>query len=406
MHQWLSVVGIGEDGWEGVNGIGKALITEAKVVFGGKRHLDMLAPTTHQAKIPWSSPIATSLQEIAQLRGQKVCVLASGDPLCYGIGTTLLGYFPIEEMIIVPSASAFSLACAHLGWSLPDVETISLCGRPLSLLNAVIYPGAKVLVLSAQGETPAQVAEHLTKSGFGASQLTVLERMGGKQEQQIQGIAADWSEARVADLNLIAITCKQENPLTSYLPPRLPGLPDDAYKHDGQLTKWEVRAVTLAALAPLPGQLLWDIGAGCGSIAIEWLRSDRRCRAWAVEKNPHRISYLVDNALSLGTPHLQVKQGEALEVIPELPQPDAIFIGGGLTTPGLCEYCWAVLPPGGHLVANAVTVEGEQQLFKACQGWGGKLSRLAISRAESLGQFLGWKALAPVTQWLAIKPPA
>jgi precorrin-6Y C5,15-methyltransferase (decarboxylating) len=404
MQKWLSVVGIGEDGLEGVSPVGRSLLSQATVIVGGERHLAMLPSDDLRKKILWTSPIADSVQQIIQHRGQSICVLASGDPMCYGIGVTLTRHIPIAEMTIIPAPSAFSLTCARLGWSLTDVETLSLCGRDPAILNAVLYPGARILILSADQTTPVTVAQLLTQQGYRESQITVLERMGGTDERIIEGIASTWTTTNLACLNTIAITCSGEwESSPTPRSPRTPGLPDAAYYHDGQLTKREVRAVTLSALAPSPGQLLWDVGSGCGSIAIEWMRSDRRCRAIAIEQHPTRLQYIADNATALGVPHLKIIAGEAPNSLNELPEPDAIFVGGGLTTPDLLETCWRLLRPGGHLVANAVTIEGEQQLFQWQGTLGGTLTRIAIQRAEPVGKFLGWKAMTPVTQWVVVK---
>jgi precorrin-6B C5,15-methyltransferase / cobalt-precorrin-6B C5,C15-methyltransferase len=413
MSKWLTILGIGEDGVPGLSPVGRSLLDQAEILVGGDRHLAMIPPEVAQERLLWTSPIATSVAEILQRRGQAVCVLASGDPLCYGIGVTLLRQIPISEMTIIPAVSAFSLACARMGWSLSETETLSLCGRDLALVNAVIYPGAQLLILSADRQTPALVAQLLTQQGYGASSVTVLERMGGLQERRTEGMACSWSRTDLADLNTLAITCRstlaESTGLTTAqaatLPkPRLPGLPDAAYQHDGQLTKREVRAITLSTLAPLPGQLLWDVGAGCGSISIEWMRTHPRCRAIALEQHPKRLQYIADNATALGTPELKIIAGVAPTTLQNLPQPDAIFIGGGLTTPDLLATCWQALRSGGRLAANAVTVESEQQLFQWRSQLGGNLSRIAIQRAEPIGQFLGWKAMAPVTQWMVQKP--
>jgi len=401
--RWLSIVGIGEDGLAGVSPVGRSLIDQATILMGGERHLAMVPAEDSRERFVWASPIAKSINMLINLRGQSVCVLASGDPMCYGIGVTLTRHFSLEEMTIVPSLSAFSLACARLGWSLTAVETLSLCGRDPALLNALLYSGAKLLVLSADRQTPAIVAQQLTQQGWGASEITVLERLGGSYERIISNIAANWTSTELADLNTIAIACIPENPAISGFS-RLSGRPDAVYHHDGQLTKREVRAVTLSALAPLSGQLLWDVGAGCGSIGIEWMRCDRRCRAIAIEHHPTRLKYIAENALVLGTPNLKIIAGAAPAALQDLPQPDAIFIGGGSTVPELFETCWAALPGGGRLVANAVTVESEQKVLQWQQEWGGEITRSAIQRAEPVGKFLGWKAMAPITQWIVTKP--
>jgi precorrin-6Y C5,15-methyltransferase (decarboxylating) len=400
-HKWLAIVGVGEDGLAGLNPVGRSLLEQAEVVVGGERHLAMLPSEDSREQLLWSSPIAASVKQVVQRRGQAVCVLASGDPMCYGIGVTLLRHVAIAEMTIVPAPSAFSLACARLGWPLAEVETLSLCGRDPSLLNAALYPGARLLILSADRSTPLTVAQLLSQTGFGASEITVLERMGGIHERITTAIANHWTTTDLADLNTIAIQARSSRPTSEFS--RCPGLPDTVYHHDGQLTKREIRAVTLSALAPLPGQLLWDVGAGCGSISIEWMRSQPRCRAIAIEQHPTRLQYIADNASALGTPHLKIIAGTAPAALHDLPEPDAIFIGGGLTTPDLLATCWRSLRSGGRLVANAVTVEGEQMLFQWQQEWGGELTRLAVQRTEAVGKFLGWKALAPVTQWVGVK---
>lgn len=400
-EKWLSLIGIGEEGIIGLTPLAKWHLDRAEVIFGGVRHLAMLPLDDPREKIVWSTPLSHSLEEISRRQGQAVCVLASGDPLCYGIGSTLLRHIPITAMTIIPSPSAFSLACAKLGWSSTEVETLSLCGRDPALLNYFLYPGSRLLILSADKNTPAVVAKLLVARGYGQTPMTVLEHLGGNLERCLTGIAASWHLADGADLNLIALSCVAD-PETLALS-RLAGLPDLAYHHDGQLTKKEVRAITLAALNPLPGQLLWDVGAGCGSISLEWLRCHPRCRAVAIEQNSKRLQFIADNASALGVPHLQIISGEAPRALEGLPQPDTIFIGGGLTTPHVLETCWKALAPGGRLVANGVTIESEQMLLQGQQQIGGELTRIAIQRAEPIGKFLGWKAFAPITQWIAIK---
>ena len=401
MKKWLSIIGIGEDGVAGLSPIALSCVDKATIIFGGERHLSMLPADDNSQKIPWKSPFPTSITEIISRRGEAVCILASGDPLCYGVGATILKDIPISEITIIPAPSAFSLACSRLGWSLTEVETLSLCGRPVSLLQSYIYPGAKLLILSEGKHTPAIVAEILIIRGYGNSQITVLEKMGNVNEEIITDIAANWQEGNIASLNTIAVECVADRGIVGLS--RFPGLPDDAFHHDGQLTKREVRAVTLSSLAPLPGELLWDVGAGCGSISIEWLRSDRRCRAIAIEQNSTRLNYIADNAAALGTPNLQIMAGKALEVIPNLPTPNAIFIGGGVTAPEILENCWNVLVPGGRMVVNVVTLAGEQRLYQWHEKVGGNFTRIAIQRAEPIGKFLGWKAMSPVTQWIGIK---
>jgi precorrin-6B C5,15-methyltransferase / cobalt-precorrin-6B C5,C15-methyltransferase len=400
-EKWLSIVGIGESGLGELSSSARGLFDRATIIVGGHRHLAMLDPTDIRDRIVWTSPLADSIASILQHRGTPVCVLASGDPLCYGIGVTLLRDISIDEINIIPAPSTFSLVCARLGWSLTAVETLSLCGRSPDFLSAILAPNAKLILLSAGADTPQIVADILTQRGYGDSRMTVLEHIGGEEERLISDIAKSWSKPDVAALNAIAIECVISPDITPLN--RLPGLPDNAYHHDGQLTKREVRAITLAALAPMPGELLWDVGAGCGSIGIEWLRSHPSCSAIAIEQNPHRLKFIADNMTALGTPHLQLIQGKAPAALVDLPTPDAIFIGGGTTSAGLLDTCWAALRSGGRLVANAVTVESELQLLQWHQQVGGELSRIAIQRTQSIGTFLGWKPLIPITQLVVFK---
>lgn len=401
MHKWLSVVGIGEDGLSGLSAIALSLLDRSQVVVGGARHLAMLPTDDTREQLLWASPIQATVDQIIRRRGQSVCVLASGDPMCHGIGVTLSRQIPISEMTVIPAASAFSLACARLGWALADVETFSLTNRPIASIALAFYPGARLLVLSADRHTPAKVADLLTQRGFGSSLMTVFERMGSGAERRIEGVAAAWNVADLADLNAIAIAVAADRETVIF--PRTSGLPDAAYRHDGQLTKREVRAVTLSALAPIPGELLWDVGAGCGSIAIEWMRSHRSCRAIAIERHPTRLEYIAENASNLGVPELKIVAGDAPEALVNLPQPDAIFIGGGVTAEALLETCWNALGEGGRLVVNAVTVESELTVLQWHSLHGGELIRIGIQRTGAIGSFLGWKPLAPITQWAVVK---
>lgn len=400
-QKWLSIIGIGEDGLQGLSAIARSLIAQAEVIIGGDRHLAMLPNDDAREKIPWASPFSASITEILRRRGQPICILASGDPMCYGVGVTLTRHIPIAEITLIPAPSAFSLACARLGWSLTEVDTLSLCGRPATLLHSYIYPRAKLLILSEGKETPKIVAEILKSWGYGDSKIIVLERMGSIHERIIESTATSWSETDIVALNTIAVDCIADFGVISL--PRIPGLPDNAYHHDGQLTKREVRAITLSTLAPMPGELLWDVGAGCGSISIEWMRSHPRCQAIAIEQNGSRLKYIADNSVALGTPNLQIIAGKSPSALKDLPIPDAIFIGGGVTASGLFDICWQALRPGGRFVANVVTIDGEQTLFQWYEKVGGSFTRLAIQKAEPIGKFLGWRAMAPVTQWIAVK---
>lgn len=401
MGAWLSVVGLGEEGFEALSPAARRLVDSAEVLVGGERHLAML-PQDDRERLTWPRPLLDLIPEIESRRGRRVCVLATGDPMAYGIGSTLMRHLSAEEMLVLPAPSAFSLACARLGWPLHEVETVTLHGRPLAILQSHVLPGARLVLLADDGSTPSKVAALLRERGYGPSAMTVLEHMGGAAERRLEGRAADWSEGRVADFHTLALCCEAE-PGAALLP-RVPGLPDEAFKHDGQMTKREVRAATLAALAPVPGQRLWDVGAGCGSIAIEWMRAAAGAEAIAIEREPARTALISANAEALGTPKLKLVEGEVPAALDDLAAPDAVFIGGGLTAEGLFERCWDALPSGGRLVANAVTLEGEQALAAWQARVAGALTRVAVSRAEPIGGRLGWRPLMPVTQLAVTKP--
>lgn len=400
MSRWLSIVGIGDDGLDGLTAAARTLVDQAEVLVGGDRHLAML-PADGRERMSWPKPFDPTLATLKAYRGRPVCVLASGDPSCYGVGSLIAAQLGAEEMRIVPAPSAYSLACARLGWNLAEVETLSLHARPLELLHPFIQPQARLLVLSRDGDTPRQIAGLLCERDYGRSRVSVLEHMGGCEERVVSGAAASWDEKPSADLNTVAIECVAD--AGAALLPRVAGLPDDVFEHDGQLTKREVRAVTLAVLAPVAGQTLWDIGAGCGSVSIEWMRAARGARAIAIEENSERCRMIASNAQALGTPGLDIVSGRAPGSLRELPSPDAVFIGGGATREGLFDTCWAALDGGGRLVANGVTVEGEQALAEWRRKVGGSLVRLSIARAAPVGRFLGWRPSMPVTQFAATK---
>ncbi|MBM3481948.1 MAG: precorrin-6y C5,15-methyltransferase (decarboxylating) subunit CbiE [Alphaproteobacteria bacterium] len=402
MTAWLTVLGIGEEGVEALSPASRALITNAELLVGGARHLGLASTLPSTAiRIPWRTPLADTFPEIERWRGQRVVVLATGDPLCYGIGNKLLRHFALPELRLIPAPSAFSLAGARLGWDSADVDRITLHGRPLEGLRRHLAPNAKLIVLAADGSTPAAAAKLLVGAGYGESRISVFEHMGGPAERRVDGTASTWSEARTADLNTLAIHCVAGPRAKRYR--GAPGLPDRAFETDGLLTKREVRAVTISLLAPHPGALLWDVGAGSGSVAIEWLLQEPRAEAIAIEREAERVALIARNAEALGTPELEIEQGEAPEVFDGLPDPDAIFIGGGLSEPSLIETCYERLKPGGRLVANAVTLEGEATLVRARQRFGGTLTRIDIARAEPLGPFAAWRPHLPVTQYAVTK---
>jgi precorrin-6Y C5,15-methyltransferase (decarboxylating) len=400
MKRWLSIVGIGDDGLEGLAPAARRLIDRAEVLVGGERHLAML-PDDDREKLTWPTPLVGLIDDIKAHRGRRVCVMATGNPMFYGVGVTLARHIPIEEMEVVPAPSAFALACARLGWSQADVETLTLHGRPPESIHAYIQPDVRLLILSYDGSTPARVAELLRGCGYEESRMWVLEHMGGKDEKVLSGTAAEWPSQVTADLNTVAVECVAG--ATAELMARTPGLPDEAFRHDGQLTKREIRAATLAALLPMSGQHLWDVGAGCGSVGIEWMRAARGTRASAVERNRARVRFISENAVALGTPLLKVVEGTAPEALAGLDAPDAVFIGGGASAAGLFEACWEALQTGGRLVANAVTVEGEQALFAWHKEVGGELTRISISQASPVGRYQGWRPMMPVTQFSVVK---
>ena len=403
MSPAVVVVGIGADGWDGLGEAARAAIAEAEVLVGGARHLD-LVPETGAERMPWPSPMSELLDRLPEMADRRLCVLASGDPLLHGVGTTLARRLPPGALTIIPHVSAPAIACARLGWPAVNVELVSLVGRPLEALHPALQPGRRVIVLVAPPVGAGEVAALLRGRGYGPSRLVALEELGGPGERMRDGVADGWGDEATGPLSTLAIECR-EAPGAPLLP-RSPGLPDDAYESDGQLTKREVRAITLAALAPVPGQMLWDVGAGSGSVAIEWMRTHPSCQAVAVEARADRAGRIERNARALGVPGLRVVAGEAPEALLGLEAPDAVFVGGGLAADGLVDRCWGALAPGGRLVVNAVTLEGEGVLAACHAARGGRLVRIAIGHAEALGGFRGLRPQRPVTQWSARKPVA
>ncbi len=399
---WLAIVGIGEDGVEGLSGAARAAIKGAAAVFGGTRHLTLAASLIHGEAIAWPARMKTAIPTILARRGEKIAVLVSGDPFWHGLGSLLADLVPIAEMTVFPRPSAFSLACARLGWPLQRITTISLCGHPLPTLIPHLQPRARVLALSADATTPAQVAALLVARGFGPSRMHILEALGGPRERVRETAADAFALADVGPLNLLGLDL-EAGPEAAIIP-RAPGLPDDFFAHDGQISKREIRALALSALAPRRGERLWDIGAGAGSIAIEWLLADPANEAIAIEADPARAARIRDNAASLGVPRLDIVAGEAPAALARLPPPDAVFIGGGARTPGLIEAAWAALAPGGRLVAHAVTLETEMVLAAARARLGGRMTRIGIARLEPLGALSGFRPAMTVTAWQVEKP--
>jgi precorrin-6B C5,15-methyltransferase / cobalt-precorrin-6B C5,C15-methyltransferase len=400
--RWLSIVGIGEDGIEGLNPVARGLIGSAEIVFGGRRHLALAASLIRGAQRPWPSPFDGVAEEVLRHRGRAVCVLASGDPFHYGVGAVLARHIDAREMIVVPAPSAFSLAAARLSWSLPETVLLSLHGRTLDLIRPYLQPGAHILALTSDGDAPAALAKLLTECGFGVSRLTVLAALGGPRENIHVTTAAGFELGATGALNVVALDVAAAS--GARILARTPGLADDLFEHDGQITKREIRAVTLSSLAPRRGELLWDIGAGSGSVAIEWMLADPSLRAVAVERRADRAARIRRNAAAFGVPDLDIVEGAAPAALSGLATPDAVFVGGGAGDAGVLDAAVRALRPNGRLVVNAVTLETEALLLARRAAFGGDLIRIAVSRADAVGDSTGWRPAMPVTQWTWTKP--
>lgn len=393
----ITVVGIGADGMTGLGDTARAELRGATVIYGSRRQLDLLDDSVTAQRREWPSPLMPALEALRDATADAH-VVASGDPMLHGIGATLVKVLGVERVTVLPHVSSVTLACARMGWAVQDTEVISLMTeRP----HTAIRSGGQAVVLCRDGADPVIIARLLTESGRGDSELSVLEQLGGPDERHREGTARGWATLDPGDIDALNVVAVR------YLPDERRGsvLPDDAYAHDGQITKQMIRAVTLAALAPRPGELLWDVGSGSGSVAIEWCRSQTGCRAVAFERDEARRARLSDNVLAFGV-RVEVR-GDAPAGFRDLvgrPPPSAIFIGGGLTQPGLFEACLAALPPGGRLVANAVTAESEAFLAQRHSQSGGRLRRYQHYSGEPVGSFTGWRPALPVTQWVMVKP--
>ncbi|WP_407666756.1 precorrin-6y C5,15-methyltransferase (decarboxylating) subunit CbiE [Microvirga roseola] len=397
---WLTVIGIGEDGRAGLSSLALSALDQAEFVIGGARHLDLAAPLAARAQT-WPSPFADGYPMVLARRGQPTCVLATGDPFHYGVGGELARLIPADEIVCFPQPSAFSLAAARMGWSLPDCDCVSLHGRTLERVIPHLQPNARFLALSWDGSTPGRLADLLKARGFGASMITVLEALGGPRERIRRASAAAFDIGEIDPLNTVALEVLAAN--DARVVTLAPGLPDSWFENDGQLTKAEMRALTLAALAPRTGELLWDIGAGAGSVGIEWCLRHPRNRCIGIEERGDRAERARRNAAELGAVALEVRFGRAPEALAGLPAPDAVFIGGGAPEPGVFDAAWTALRPGGRLVINAVTLETETLLGSLHARHGGAMRRLALSRLERVGGMHGWRAAMPVTQWVVTK---
>ena len=401
MIPWLTIIGMGEDGFDPLSAAAKQALENADFVIGSQRMFAMLPPSKAEQHL-WPQPFSEMVHQVKSFAHRRTVLLATGDPMNYGVARKIFEFIPREEVTVIPHLSAFTLAAARLGWSLPDCDCFTIHGRPAANLEAFIQPDTRLLVLTQDETSIAEACRRLVARGFETSLVIVLENLGGPQERITtfaanQNPALDWSP-----LNTLAIHCRVSPAAKIWS--RVGGLPDEAFIHDGQLTKREVRAATLAALAPAPDQLLWDVGAGCGSVAIEWMRSTRGCEAIAIEQNTARCAMIAQNTDQLGTPRLKLVQGEAPAALANLPAPHAIFIGGGVGDSGVFETCWAALRRSGRLVANVVTIEGEMHLYDLHEKHGGELVRIAVSRLESVGKLRALKPKMPITQWRVTKP--
>lgn len=401
MRTRVTVVGIGADGWAGLAPGARALLEDAEVVLGGRRHLEMLPDVPGQRRETWPSPLRDGLPELLErYAGRPVVALASGDPLVSGIATTLVELLGAEAVEVVPALSSVALARARLRWPAESTEVVTLVGRDPHVVARSLAPGLRLIVLSSDGSTPAVVAALLTAAGYGASRMSVLADLGSESESRVDGVADSWGDQATPDLNVVAVELAGSGaPARGFTA----GLPEDAFEHDGQITKRDVRASALARLAPLPRQLLWDVGAGSGAVAIEWMRAHPACRAVAIEARDDRAARIARNAASLGVPALRVVTGRAPAAFEHLERPHAIFVGGGATEDGLLDACWAALRPGGRLVVHGVTLETETVLAGRYARHGGELTRIHVEHAAPIGSFTGWTPSRGITQWAATK---
>lgn len=395
---WLHIVGIGEDGMDGLAPATRAVLEAAEVIIGGDRH-HRLSDSVTAERLAWPHPFDALIDTLRAMRGRRVVVLATGDPLWFSVGARIGRSIPPGDIVYHPQLSAFQLAAARMGWSLADVETLTVHGRPVEQMIAFIQPDQRLLILTTGADTPGQIARFLSERGFGASPMTVLANMGGPEERRFDGTAESWDHV-VPAFNTLAVDCVAAP--DAALMPRVPGLADDLFQHDGTMTKQEIRAVTVAKLMPMRGALLWDIGTGCGSVAVEWMRAAHYARAIGIEPRADRRAMAAANALALGAPRLELIDGEAPAALQGLAAPDAIFVGGGLSRE-VFAAAWEALKPLGRLVANSVTLESEATLLALYKAHGGQLAKLSVARAEPVGGLTGWRPAMPVTQWSLVK---
>ncbi|MEE2061010.1 precorrin-6y C5,15-methyltransferase (decarboxylating) subunit CbiE [Rhodococcus artemisiae] len=396
MGSRITVVGIGADGWSSMSATGREHVLAADVLLGGERHLAMIPPTD-AAREQWPSPLLSSLDDLLARHPGRVVALASGDPLVSGIGSTLIRRLGRDAVEVIPAVSSVALARARMGWSAEECDTVTLVGRDVDALRRYLSRGRRLIVLTSNSSSLPEIARLLVGEGFADAAVTVLGNLGA-DEDRIASTAGDLVDTAGPQLGLLCIECVGAEGLST-----TPGLPDEFFENDGQLSKRPIRAAAVCALAPRPGELLWDVGAGAGSVGIEWARTDPRCRAIAIEKDRMRGDAIARNAARLGVPSLRVVTGGAPDALAGLDVPDAIFVGGGGSRDGVLEACWHALRPGGRLVVHAVTLETEAVLVQWWKKCGGELSRLSVEQASSIGTFTGWQSLRPVVQWSVTK---
>ncbi|MDO5704181.1 MAG: precorrin-6y C5,15-methyltransferase (decarboxylating) subunit CbiE [Paracoccus sp. (in: a-proteobacteria)] len=392
---WLTIIGIDEDGPEGLPPASRAALESADLIAGASRHLSLIEGIGAGERLVWPVPFADGVPKLLAHRGRRVVMLASGDPFWFGAGAVLARHLDAGEWQVLPAPSTFSRAAGVMGWPLECVTCLGLHAAPLTRLRPHLAPGARLIVLLRDGAAVAELAALLTGWGFGGSALTVLESLGGPR-QRARRVTASAYALDAAHPVAVAIQVAGKGAVI----PRAPGLPDDFFDHDGQITKRPVRALTLAALAPRPGELLWDIGAGSGSVGIEWLLSHSANRAIGFEADHSRAARARANAAALGVDRLEIREGRAPEVLDGAPNPDAVFIGGGLSA-GLLDRLTALLP-GTRIVANAVTLESETLLAGAQAAHGGSLLRIDLAEAAPLGRLRGWQPARPIVQWSVV----
>jgi len=402
----VTVIGIGEDGLDGLSATARDALDSATLICGGARHLALLGDNDSRPQRAWGLSLAADIERIGAAAAEdNVCVLASGDPLNYGIAVRMIKILGADAVRVLPYPGAFSLAAARMGWALSDpmLKMLSVHSRPLAAIRRDIQPGAKLIVLSRDGASPAEIADVVARMGYGQSPMSVLERIGGDAEARSDALACNGFEQSFDNLNTVCVTCVADVDVVALS--RAPGLPDDAFDQDGTITKRDVRAVTLAALAPKPGEVLWDVGAGNGTVAIEWLRLEPSARAVAFEHDADRAERIRANAENLGVPELDIVEGVFPDALhDDVPDPDVVFVGGGIAANSdMLVAAIDALKPGGRLVANAVTLEAQAHLMTAARVMGGELVRIGIAQSAPVGGLTALKPAIDVLQWRMVK---